>query len=139
MRGRTELGNADNGVDLMPPVVQERRNTAEPGALGRWALGLGGPHGSRQNQMRRHGLRGRRRPKREQVEGTDRQLYMCQDWNRDSAILFGTEKVSGDLEDSNADGRGAGRGRTPSSVKLSLNALSFVIKMDPSLEERKGM
>ena len=123
----------------MPQVVQERRNTAEPGALGRWALGLGGPHGSRQNQMRRHGLRGRKRLRREQVEGIDRQLYMCQDWN--SAILFGTEKVKSVVTWKTAApmGGGAGRGRTPSSIKLSLNALSLVIKMDPSLEERKGM
>lgn len=33
-RGRIELGNADDGVDLMTQLVQEQRNTAESGGAG---------------------------------------------------------------------------------------------------------
>lgn len=61
---------------------------------------LGRPRRSRQRRMRKHRLRGRKGLRKERVEGTDRQLHMCQDWNGDTAILLGTKKVSDDLENS---------------------------------------
>lgn len=73
------------------------------------APALGGSQGNRQRLMRRHRLRGRKRLRREWVEGMDGQLHMCQGWNEDLAILFGTEKVLPGKQQSPWTGRREGQ------------------------------
>lgn len=63
--------------------------------------------------MRRHPLRGKKGLRGQWMEGKDRQPHMRHDGNGDSAILFGTEKVSSDLENSNLGGGGRERQTPP--------------------------